>query len=51
MPVYVLFMIPKLGASPPDVNTFRNSFEVSLLSDWKKHWISFRKEGKQKNKS
>ena len=44
MPVYVLFMIPKLGASPPDVNTLRNSFEVSSISDWKKHCIFFRKE-------
>lgn len=47
MPVYVLFMIPKLGASPPDVNTLRNSFEVSSISDWKKHWIFFRKEKKK----
>lgn len=48
MPVYVLFIIPKLGASPPDVNTPRNSFEVSSLSDWKEHSIFFGKEGRKK---
>lgn len=47
MPVYVLFMIPKLGASPPDAKIFRNSLEVISLSDWKKHWIFFRKKGRK----
>jgi len=41
-------MISRLGASPADVNTLRNSFVVNSTSDWKKHWIFF---GKEKNKS
>lgn len=49
MPVYVLFMIPKLGASPPDVNALINSLEEISLWGWKIHWIFFRKE-EEKNK-
>ena len=45
--MYVLFMISRLGASPADVNTLRNSFVVNSTSDWKKHSIFF---GKEKNK-
>lgn len=47
MPVYVLFMISKLGASPPDVNTLRNSCEERLVFEWKQQWIFFRKEGRK----
>lgn len=47
MPAYVLFMIFKLGTTPPDMNTLRKSFEVKLVSEWKIHSIIFRKEEKQ----
>lgn len=48
MPLYVLFMIPKLGASPPDVNTLSIAFDAISFSVWKKHWIFFRKEQEKK---
>lgn len=49
MPLYVLFMILKLGATPPDVNTLIKFFEGKLLTDWKTHWIVFRKEETQRS--
>lgn len=48
MPLYVLLMIPKLGASPPDVNTLSIPCDAISFSVWKKHWIFFRKEQEKK---